>query len=95
MLFRVLSNDISELVLDDFGMLVFFSPADVKSLIENFPAYRQNEMIIACFGPSTISAATEAGLKVNIEAPQPQTPSMSSAIENFMKTKSLKSEASH
>ena len=95
MLFRVLSNDISELVPDDFGMLVFFSPADVKSLAENFPTFRQNETIIACFGPSTISAATEAGLKVDIEAPQPQVPSMSSAIELYMKTKSLKSEAPH
>ena len=84
-LFNVSSNDLSEFVPEDFNMLVFFSPADVKSLMENFPTYKQNEMIIACFGPSTISAAKEAGLNVHIEAPQPQALSMSSAIELYMK----------
>jgi len=84
-LFNVSSNDLSGLELKDFGILVFFSPADVKSLFDNFPTYEQNETLIACFGPTTVITAKGAGLKVSIEAPIPQALSMSSAIELYMK----------
>ena len=83
--FKVSSNDLSELVLKDFGMLVFFSPADVKSLFDNFPGYKQNETLLACFGPTTIAAAKQAGLNVNIIAPTPEALSMSGAIDLYLK----------
>ena len=84
-LFKVSSNDLSGLVLRDYGMLVFFSPADVKSLFENFPEFTQNDTLLACFGPTTIDAAKKAGLIVTIKAPTSEVLSMSGAIDLYLK----------
>jgi uroporphyrinogen-III synthase len=62
----------------------------VKSLVENFPKYKQKETILAAFGNNTFKAIEEAGLKLQIKAPMPQTPSMVSALELFMKSLSKK-----
>jgi len=82
--FKVSSNDLSQLTLKDFGILVFFSPADVISLLDNFPDYNQNKTLIACFGASTILTAKEMGLTVDIEAPRPDALSMTDALELYL-----------
>ncbi|HBT10531.1 MAG TPA: uroporphyrinogen-III synthase, partial [Leeuwenhoekiella sp.] len=56
----------------------------IKSLFENFPDFKQNDTRIAVFGNSTIRAVEEAGLKVNIKAPTPETPSMTMALEKYI-----------
>lgn len=66
-------------------MLVFFSPQGIKSLQTNFKDYKQGETVIAVFGNSTNQAAEEAGLKVEIMAPTKETPSMTMAIEKYIK----------
>jgi uroporphyrinogen-III synthase len=66
-------------------MLVFFSPSGVKSLFKNFPDFQQNDQIIATFGKTTADAAKEAGLKLNVVAPSQVAPSMTMAIEQFVK----------
>jgi uroporphyrinogen-III synthase len=66
-------------------MLVFFSPSGIKSLYQNFPDFKQNETRIAAFGPTTAAAVREAGLILDINAPMPQSPSMTMAIEQYLK----------
>ena len=66
-------------------MLVFFSPSGIKSLYQNFPDFEQNKTRIATFGPTTKKAAEDNGLTVNVPAPTKDAPSMTMAIENYVK----------
>ena len=84
-IYRTLACDLSEIKIDDYDMLVFFSPSGVKSLYKNFPEFKQDKQIVAVFGKTTANAAKEAGLTLKITAPSPQAPSMSMAIESYVK----------
>jgi len=75
-LFKTVVSDLSDLSDVYYDILVFFSPLGIESLFENFPDFKQNNTCIAVFGNSTVNAATKAGLKCNIQAPTPETPSM-------------------
>ena len=66
-------------------MIAFFSPSGVNSLISNFPDFKQNNTRIAAFGPTTAKAVREAGFILDIEAPHPDAPSMSGAMELYIK----------
>lgn len=83
--FKTVVSDLSHLRDVSYDILVFFSPSGIKSLFENFPDFEQKETKIAVFGNTTIKAAKERGLVVNIQAPTPQTPSMTMALMNFIK----------
>ena len=89
-LYKVVSNNIKEVIAKNYDILCFFTPGAIKSLKENFPKYKQNETKIAVFGANTIKAAEEAKLSIDIKAPLPQTPSMVSALEKFLKEKPKK-----
>ena len=82
--YRTVVSDLSHLKDVTYDILVFFSPSGIKSLFENFPDFKQNDTRIAVFGNSTIRAVEEAGLKVNIKAPTPETPSMTMALEKYI-----------
>lgn len=82
---RTVSSDLSDLKEVKYDVLVFFTPSGIKSLFENFPSFIQGETKIAVFGKTTIQAAKEMGLRIDIEAPTPETPSMTMAIEKFLK----------
>lgn len=82
--YRTVMSDLSDLTDVYYDVLVFFSPSGIDSLFKNFPNFQQNETRIAAFGDSTIKAATEAGLKINIPAPMPGTPSMTMALEKYI-----------
>lgn len=84
-LYKTVVSDLSDLENVFYDVLVFFSPSGIDSLFENFPEFKQNNTRIAVFGNSTIKAATEAGLKCNITAPTPETPSMTMALEKYIK----------
>ncbi|MFW5830826.1 MAG: uroporphyrinogen-III synthase [Prolixibacteraceae bacterium] len=84
-LYRTVSSDLSDLKDVNYDVLVFFSPSGIKSLFQNFPDFKQNDTLIACFGPSTASAVKEAGLRLDIQAPTAQAPSMSMALEQYIK----------
>lgn len=84
-LYRTVSSDLSDLKEVNYDILVFFSPSGIKSLKQNFPEFEQNETKIASFGPSTAAAVKEAGLRLDIEAPTAQAPSMTMALEQFIK----------
>lgn len=83
--YKTVVSDLSDLENVFYDILVFFSPSGIKSLFENFPNYQQNNTRIAAYGNTTVSAAEEHGLKVNISAPTPETPSMTMALEKYIK----------
>jgi len=90
-MYRTVSADLSDLSDVNYDMLVFYSPSGIKSLLENFPEFKQNNTQIATFGPKTAKAVKDAGLKVNIKAPTKEAPSMTMAIEQFV-TESAKTK---
>lgn len=83
--YKTVVSDLSEYENVFYDILVFFSPSGIQSLFENFPNFKQNDTRIAAFGNTTVKAAEEAGLKVNIQAPTPETPSMTMALEKYIK----------
>ena len=90
-MYRTVSNDFGPDEPFDYDMLVFFSPSGIQSLLKNFPEFKQGDIKIACFGPTTAQAARDAGLRLDIEAPSPENPSMTGALENYLKTASAAS----
>ena len=84
-LYKTVMSDLSDLENVTYDMLVFFSPSGIESLFKNFPEFKQNNTRIAVFGNTTVKAATEAGLKVDVAAPSPENPSMTMAIEKYIK----------
>ncbi len=84
-LYRTVSADLSDLADIKYDVLVFFSPSGIKSLFQNFPDFEQNSTRIACFGPSTAKAVEEAGLRLDIQAPTAQAPSMTMALDQYIK----------
>lgn len=90
MLYRTVCSDLSDLENVNYDVLVFFSPAGIASLYENFPKFKQNDTRIAVFGATTAKAAEQAGLKINIAAPKPEAPSMTMALEQYIKKNNKK-----
>jgi uroporphyrinogen-III synthase len=82
--YKTVISDLSDLRNVYYDVLVFFSPSGIESLLKNFPDFEQNETRIAVFGNSTIDAATEAGLRIDIKAPTPETPSMTMALQKYI-----------
>ena len=83
-LFKTAHADISDLKDVNYDVIAFFSPAGVESLFKNFSDFKQGDTRIAVFGTSTLKLAQEAGLKVDIQAPLPETPSMTMALEKYL-----------
>ena len=83
--YRTVSSDFSDMKDFDYDMLVFYSPVGVKSLKENFPGFVQGDIKMAAFGPTTASAVTQEGYRLDIQAPNPEAPSMTMALDNFLK----------
>jgi uroporphyrinogen-III synthase len=83
-MYRTVSSDLSDLKDVNYDMLVFFTPVGIRSLTQNFPDFEQNEIKIATFGPATAQAVRDSGLRLDIEAPIPEAPSMVAAIDRFI-----------
>lgn len=85
-MYRTVSNDFTPQEVKDFDydMLVFFSPSGIESLTKNFPEFNQGEVAIATFGPATAKAARDAGLRLDVEAPSAQYPSMTAALQHYL-----------
>ena len=85
MMYKTVSSDLSDLSDITYDCLVFFSPLGIKSLFENFPDFKQNDTRLAVYGNATEQEVDlHPELFVNIKAPQPEVPSMSMAIENYL-----------
>ncbi len=83
-MFRTVAANLSDLADVNYDILVFFTPAGIRSLFKNFPKFKQNKTRIACFGPTTEKAVKEAGLNLDIHAPSPKAPSMTMALEQYI-----------
>ncbi len=84
-LYKTISSHFSNPGDFDYDILVFYSPSGIKSLKENFPDFVQGEIKIAAFGPTTASAVEHEGLRLDINAPNPKAPSMTMALDDFLK----------
>ncbi|MDQ2179363.1 uroporphyrinogen-III synthase [Marinifilum sp. D714] len=84
-LYRTVSSDLSDLADVNYDILAFYSPSGIASLLQNFPDFEQNNTIIAAFGPATSKAVNDAKLRLDIQAPMPQAPSMTMALDQFIK----------
>ncbi|MCM1109856.1 MAG: uroporphyrinogen-III synthase [Clostridium sp.] len=84
-MYRTVSNDFGTDEPFDYDMLLFFSPQGIESLLKNFPDFQQKDIRIGCFGPSTAQAVKDAGLRLDVEAPTKAAPSMTVALENYLK----------
>ena len=85
-MYKTVSNDFTEEEVKnfDYDMLIFFSPAGIESLTKNFPNFKQDKIAIATFGPASAKAAKEAGLSLDIEAPNEKYPSMTGALQHYL-----------
>ena len=68
----------------DYDMIVLFTPSGVAALRKNFPDWEQGDTVIAAFGANTVAALEEAGLRVDIKAPSPKYPSITTAIKDYL-----------
>ena len=84
-MYRTVSNDFAPDEPFDYDMLIFFSPAGVTSLKKNFPNFEQNSIKIGTFGSTTAQAVRDAGLRLDLEAPTVKAPSMTAALEMYLK----------
>ncbi len=84
-LYKTVSSDLSDLSDVNYDLIALFSPSGVTSLFANFPDFEQNDTRIAAFGPTTAKAVRDAGMILDIEAPHPNAPSMTGAIELYIK----------
>ncbi|MCX2718223.1 uroporphyrinogen-III synthase [Lentiprolixibacter aurantiacus] len=82
--YKTVISDLSDLRNVYYDILVFFSPSGIESLLKNFPDFEQNNTRIAVFGNSTMKTATDAGLRIDIKAPTPETPSMTMALQKYI-----------
>ena len=84
-MYRTVSNDFEDNEKFDYDMLVFFSPSGISSLLKNFPNFEQKDIKIGCFGPTTAKAIKDAGLRLDMESPTPEAPSITAALEMYLK----------
>ena len=89
-MYRTVSNDFGPDEEFNYDMLLFFSPMGIGSLLKNFPNFVQGDIQIGCFGANTAMAVRDAGLRLDIEAPLPGVPSMTMALENYLKESNKK-----
>ena len=84
-MYRTVSNDFEPGEKFDYDILLFFSPSGIASLLKNFPNFDQKDIKIGCFGPTTAKAVREAGLRLDIEAPNGNITSMTAALDLYLK----------
>jgi uroporphyrinogen-III synthase len=88
--YRTVASDLSDIKTLNYDMLVFFSPGGIESLKKNFPKFKQNGVFIAAFGPTTAKAVVDNGFRLDLQAPLPEAPSMTGAMELFIKQQAKK-----
>lgn len=84
-MYQTVAANLSDLKNVYYDILAFFSPSGINSLQINFPDFVQNNTRIAAFGPTTAKAVKDANFILDIEAPLPNAPSMTGALELYIK----------
>jgi uroporphyrinogen-III synthase len=85
-MYRTVSNDFAPDEPFDYDMFIFFSPSGINSLTKNFPNFNQGDVCIGAFGATTAKTVTEAGYRLDFDAPRPEAPSMAAALDLFLKS---------
>lgn len=85
-MYHTVCSDLSDISIKDYDLVVFFSPQGIKSLQQNFKDFKQDDTKIGVFGNTTKQAAEDAGLRIDVMAPSKETPSMTMAIEKYIKS---------
>ena len=83
---KSVSQDLHDLDLHAYDMIVFYNPADVKSLQENFPDFKQGDIKMVSYGKSIVKAMEEAGIEITVKAPTPEATSVAKAIELYLES---------
>jgi uroporphyrinogen-III synthase len=83
-IYRTVPNDLSDLDINDYQMLIFFSPFGIESLRTNFPDFKQGDTVIGAFGEATAEAVINEGLNLSIKAPTETAPSMAMALQEYL-----------
>jgi len=89
-LYKTIASDLSDLAEIKYDVIAFFSPSGINSLFVNFPDFKQNNTRIAAFGPTTAQAVEKAGLILDVKAPLAEAPSMTGALELYIKKTNAK-----
>lgn len=84
-IYETVASDLSDLADVNYDIIAFFSPSGIQSLFQNFPEFKQNKTRIAAFGPTTAKAVKDHDLYLDIQAPLPNAPSMTGALELYIK----------
>lgn len=91
-MYRTISNDIKPVFENkSYEVICFFTPSGVRSLLDNYPGFKQNGTIMGAFGSNTSKAVEDAGFTLDIKVPSPKQPSMVAALDQFL-AHSLKPE---
>lgn len=92
-IFRTVPADLKDVVkINDYDMLVFFSPMGIQSLKENFPDFQQGDVAIGGFGDATCQAIVDAGFTLSFRAPTQTAPSITMAIEEYVAAENKKTK---
>ena len=83
---KSVSQDLHDVDIKSYDMIVFYNPSDVKSLQENFPDFQQGDIRMVAYGKSIVKAMDEAGLRIDVKAPSPEAPSVARAIELYLES---------
>ncbi|NTV19292.1 MAG: uroporphyrinogen-III synthase, partial [Bacteroidales bacterium] len=84
---ETVNSNLSSVNIDTYDIIVFYSPSDIKSLLENFPEFKQNGVKFATFGTTTLKALKAAKLTADVVAPTPEVPSIAKALLNYLEQK--------
>ncbi|VBB47336.1 Uroporphyrinogen-III synthase [uncultured Paludibacter sp.] len=92
-MYKTVSNDFQPGEDINYDMFIFFSPSGINSLLKNFPDFKQEDVQIGCFGANTAQAIKDAGLRLDLEAPTKEFPSMTMALDSFLRENGKKEKA--
>ena len=81
---KPVAQNIKDIDIKSYDLMVLFNPADVKSLYENYPDFVQGDIKFISYGKTVVSAMEEAGLSIEISAPTPDIPSVAKALEIYL-----------
>lgn len=83
-LVKGVSQNLKEIDLHSYGVIVLYNPSDVVSLKENYPDFEQGDIKFISFGKSVVKPMEDAGLEIAFKAPTPEAPSAGKAIELYL-----------
>ena len=82
-MYRTVNNDFGPDEVFDYDVIAFFTPAGIKSLLDNFPNFEQGDIAIGGMGNKTIDEIKREGLRLDITT-SPDAPSMAAAIGKYV-----------